>query len=479
MILIAVGRFIQYLILLITLRVSTTILSPIEMGKVSLVVATIGFFAMIFINPVGMFINRRFIDWNENAKVKKYFSYFWMYLFVMSFFAELILFILVRLNVVHISIDILILLFLVGGTLFFGTINQVSIPTLNLLGFRRKFMVLTIATSLVSLFSAIAFTLYILKEAQFWLGGILLGQSTVGLIGLYILYQKLNSGSELTSSDLSLSGRKLSKVFSFSWPIAIAVGLGWFQSQAYRFQLASIVGFWELGLFVAGFGISAGLIAGVDSMLSTYFGPIFYRRISNAEKLHHSRAWQEYANAVIPSLMLTGFLITALAPQLTMILLGPLYKDSAIYIIWGALAEIARTAAGVYGLGAHAVMNTRLLITPSLGGAAVALVAVQFLVPIYGVQGAGAALFFAALTSLLLSVSVNRGHIAIAISFRRVGESVLLGSVLLVLTRLMESFDGSQTKVLYSILISAIVGGCFLLFQWYLMRKLNPKNSLE
>ena len=472
MILVALGRFIQYLVLLVTFKASTTLLAPPEMGKVSLVVTTVGFFAMFFINPVGMFINRRFINWNAKGIAQHYLAYFWLYLLLMSLLADLIVLSLVVLQIINISIDVYALLFLVGGTLFFGTVNQTVIPTLTLLGYRRWFIGLTVATSLLGLLTAAVLTMLIARDAQLWLSGILFGQFAVGLMGFYIFYQKLASPSKLNldTESPTLSRAVLLRLFHFAWPIAIAVGFAWLQSQAYRYQLMSSVGLAQLGLFVAGFGISAGLIAGFDSMVTTYFGPIFYRRLSNMPDKYHGLAWQHYANSVIPPLVLTGFLIIALAPQLTKILLGPLYQDSGIYIVWGALAEVARTATGVYGLGAHARMNTRLLIVPNLLGAIVALVGVQLLVPLYGVESAGAALFLAAIVALVSSALVNRKHISVRISFRQLAKAVLLGMVLIFLADLLEYFEILHPGFVRAVFIASIVGFLFLLSQWYLLR---------
>jgi O-antigen/teichoic acid export membrane protein len=193
MLLIALGRFIQYALLMVTLRISTTLLQPEEMGKVSLIITTIGFFSLFLVNPVGTFINRRFLNWDENAIAKKYLGYFWLYLLMISIIAALVSVGLMFTDLLDFSMNPFTLLFLVGGSLFFGTLNQLAIPALNLMGHRRWFMGLTIASSLLSLLFAVGFTLGFLKNAQFWLGGILIGQCIAGLIGLIVFYRKIKS----------------------------------------------------------------------------------------------------------------------------------------------------------------------------------------------------------------------------------------------------------------------------------------------
>ena len=52
------------------------------------------------------------------------------------------------------------------------------------------------------------------------------------------------------------------------------------QGQGYRYLLEGQLGLAQLGLFVAGYGISAGMIAGFESVLTTYFQPRLYRDVS-------------------------------------------------------------------------------------------------------------------------------------------------------------------------------------------------------
>ena len=69
-------------------------------------------------------------------------------------------------------------------------------------------------------------------------------------------------------------------LFHFAWPVAISVGFNWLQTQGYRFLMADTLGLVDLGLFVVGYGISAGLIAAFESVLTTYFQPKFYKNVS-------------------------------------------------------------------------------------------------------------------------------------------------------------------------------------------------------
>ena len=58
--------------------------------------------------------------------------------------------------------------------------------------------------------------------------------------------------------------KQLLKLFHFAWPVALSAGLGYVQGQGYRYILDSKIGLEELGLFSAGYGISFGIMAGIE-----------------------------------------------------------------------------------------------------------------------------------------------------------------------------------------------------------------------
>ena len=131
---IIVGRAAQFLIALITLRVATTLLSPEEMGKVALVVTTTAFFALLLINPVGMFINRRIHAWQASGRGIGYLVRFAGYIALVATIAAISLPLFVMTGLVNFGIPTVWLIALVCGSVIFNTVNQTAIPCLNLLG---------------------------------------------------------------------------------------------------------------------------------------------------------------------------------------------------------------------------------------------------------------------------------------------------------------------------------------------------------
>lgn len=388
MITIIIGRAAQFLLALAMMRVATTLLSPEEMGKVSLVLTTVAFFALFLVNPVGMFINRRLHAWQANGVARHYLIRYAGYLLWVALIAAIALPLLYMTGLADFGISIVWLIFLVCGSLLFNTINQTAIPSLNLLGDSRRFVLLSVATIAASFACATLLVQKVQPSAQYWLLGLLMGQMFLGAVGTKVLFTRLKK-TGMFYAPSAINKRHLQALFNFAWPVAIAAGLSWVQGQGYRYLMEGQLGLAQLGLFVAGYGISAGMIAGFESVLTTYFQPRLYRDVSMDHPVRQSEAWQCYAAAVIPSLLLTVAFIVMLAPELTRMFLGENFQSAAAYVIWGALAEAARVLMGVYSLIAHVHMQTRWLILPSLIGAVFSITLCALLIPGFGAMGVG------------------------------------------------------------------------------------------
>jgi O-antigen/teichoic acid export membrane protein len=465
---ITIGRIAQFALLLITLRIATTYLSPAEMGKVSIVTATVAFFALFLINPVGMFINRRFHAWNSRGQVKAYIAYFWIYLVLVSMLAALVLIFVVFFNIWDFGITINWLLLLVCGGVFIGTVNQFSIPSLNMLGHRGWFTILTVATVGSSLFFAVLLVEFVSMKAEYWLSGLLVGQLIVGLVGKRVLFEKLSNES---SGDFSvrINYSKLNSLVHFAWPVAIAVGLGWVQSQGYRYIIQGRLGLDELGLFAAGFGISSGLISGFEAIFSAYFQPKFYERVSLGDDKEQSQAWVDYAKITIPALLLTAFLIVSVAPELTNLLLGSGYKESAQFIVWGALAEFGRISTAVFGMLAHARMNTKMLLLPNLAGAVAAILLISVLAPLYGSIGVGLGLALSSVVGFFVTYYISGRYFKVIFRLYFLRNALISGLVIIVFSEILNIVFGGGVGYLVSIIKLFAIGSIFVIFQYFML----------
>lgn len=390
MITIVIGRAAQFLLALAMMRVATTLLSPEEMGRVSLLVTTTAFFALFLVNPVGMFINRRLHSWKTSGVARNYLIYYVNYLLIVALISAVIIYSLYILGFINFGVPVAWLIFLVCGSLVFNTINQTAIPSLNLLGYSGRFVLLSVATIATGFLLSTIIVKLIQPTAQNWLLGLLLGQIILGIFGVKILFDRLHS--PLHSPQINIHRQQKKALFDFAWPVAIAAGSVWVQGQGYRYVMEEKLGLAQLGLFVAGYSISAGMIAGFESVLAAYFQPRLYRDINTTHNENRNQAWKNYATAVIPAMILTIVFIVASASELTSLFLGESFQSASKYIVWAAIAESARVLIGVYSLIAHVHMQTRWLIIPNILGAIVSISLCVLLIPVFGAAGVGVGL---------------------------------------------------------------------------------------
>jgi len=464
------GRAAQFLLALAMMRVATTLLSPAEMGKVSLVLTTTAFFALFLINPVGMFINRRLHTWQANGTARHYLTRYASYLLLVALISAIGLTGLYLMDRADFGVSIGWLIFLVCGSLIFNTVNQTAIPSLNLLGDSGRFVLLSLLTISASFVCATLLVKTGQPSAQRWLLGLLLGQALLAAIGTKVLFDQLKA-SKVLKQYPAIQKQHLQALFGFAWPVAIAAGLGWVQGQGYRYLMEGQLGWAQLGLFVAGYGISAGMIAGFESVLTTYFQPRLYRDVSvDQHPGKHAQAWQRYAAAVIPSLVLTVAFIIMLAPELTKVFLGKNFQSAADFVIWGAIAEAARVLIGVYSLIAHVYMRTRWLILPNLVGAMLAITLSAMLIPSFGAVGVGIGLAASGIAVVVLV------HLLLA---RRVGggapiQTILMAAVAAVLLWLITiSLRQLLSSTGWMLIVSTLVpaGLAYLGLQYVFLRQ--------
>lgn len=473
MLLIIFGRVVQFILLLLAIRVATTYLLPAEMGRLSLITAATAFFALFLVNPVGMFINRRFHAWDALGHAKYYLKLHWLYLLGVSLVAAASLAALNRIHAFGFQFNTAWLLVLVCGSLLFNTINQTAIPSLNLLEFRGRFITLTLATIGASLLSSFLLVSVFKPTAEYWLLGLLIGQAVFAVIGVKLFFDKLQPEIPVQAP----SGAHLKLLFHFAWPVAISVGFNWVQTQGYRFLVADSLGLVALGLFVAGYGISAGLTAAFEAVLTTYFQPKFYKRVSNNDRAEQSLAWNKYAGAILPSLMLVTFLLAGLAPELTRFMVGPAYQSASQYVVWGVLAEGARVLAGVYSMSAHAKMKTRLLLLPNLLGAVTCIALIWVFAPAMGAHGVGLARSLAGIGMVVAMHYMMIVVLEMRLPYRLLLKGTAMGLVLLLIaTAGRWMLGGTESLISAGILIVA-TGLAFLPMFYWLLYPFLPRHD--
>ncbi|MFZ4077413.1 MAG: lipopolysaccharide biosynthesis protein [Legionellaceae bacterium] len=467
MLLIAFGRLAQFFIMLLTLRLASTYLTPDDLGKMAIITTAMALLSSLLINPVGMYVNRQLHTWNSTGDVRQYLGMHWAYIFMTAIFSAGLLSLGQMLGVLHLHFQTSFVFIFVFLSLFFNTINQTTIPSLNMLGFRGWFTLLSVGTLVLSLIGALSMLLMFGRSSSSWLFGLLLGQITLGLYGGIILYKKIGPARSEKKPGSILA---LNTIFQFSCPIALTVGLTWIQSQSYRFFIEDAFGLSTLGLFVAGYGISAGVIAGFEAVFTTYFQPAFYKKISQGNETQRTEAWNVYAQAILPTLVVVCGVLVLLSSAITSLILAPTFQSAARFLVWGALIESCRVIVNVYSMVMYAEKNTRLLIFPNAIGAIVSLVLMLCLIPKMGIVGVGMGLGISGVLVVgVYHVVIKKRH-AIRLPYQQISFSFIFTLILCLIHTLMDRSMAS-THMVFSHLIEMSVFGLFCLVFWRFLLK--------
>lgn len=366
MLIVLAGRLAQFAIAFLSVKLMTTLLSPVEVGQIALVTTATALFALFLINPVGMFINRRLHTWVKTGLLRHYFHLYFWYLMGVAIMAALLTWTALHNHLWGSTLPSAWCAALIAGSLLFNTINQTLVPSMNMLGQTRPFVTLTIGTLTFGLLVSVVLVEWLGANAAAWLTGPIISQIVFSFLAYKVFFR------DRVSQFRNLEGADYRRIFNFAWPISLAMGLNWLHMQGYRFILADRFGLAELGLYAAGYGVAAALTNACESITTTWFQPRFYRESNSTDASVRAKAWPHYASTMLPFTILASSGVFITSPYLTCIMLGPSYHTAVPYVMTGALAEWGRTLFNIFSLDAHGSMNTRRLIVPSLIGVAVA-----------------------------------------------------------------------------------------------------------
>ena len=468
MIVILLGRLGQMILALAAMRFATTFLSPDEMGRMTLILTVTAFFSLLLVSPAGMFITRRLHAWYESGKLMIYFRYHLVFLLAVSVFAAFAIWLLVALGLLSINVEQGWLIVLVGSSLVLTTTNQTTISALNFLGYRSWFVWLALLTGAAGLLASFLLVIGISKEANIWIIGVIIGQAIGGSLGWIVLLRKFKvteTNQERHSyKDLP---RLIPAVFSFVWPLTLTLALAWTQNQWYRFAFEERLGIYALGLFVTGFGISAGIIGALEATLTAYLLPSLYKQINKAENDGWIRAWSEYAAIVYSILLMFVVYICCLAPELTRILVGPMYQSAVKYVAWGALVELFRVSAGIIALVAHAKMKTKLLLWPGIIGASTSVALVTLLLPAYGEWGVAIGLVLAGVAVSLSSAIFMLDRTTVSVRWVDAMKLILMGAALWLVTFVLKSVESTTSPMMSAVTVAACSGLALLVILYF------------
>jgi len=472
---IGVGRALQILVALASMRLMTHLLSGAEVGNVYLILSLTSYFTLVFLSPVGLYMNRRLHSWHQELNLLNYFASYSVYVVLVSVSAFPLLFLAQRVFGVGSEIPTFSLCVLAFGYILCGTWNSTVIPALNMLHHRFSFVVFTTGTLLAAVVFSAGLAKVVRPSAEMWISGQIAGYFLLAAVALWYLLSRLKYGVDPGFVWRSLRNPDLKGVARFALPLLITSAFMWVQNQSYRLIVERYLGLEFLGMMAVGLGIAAAVASAGESLAQQIYYPLFYSEISGADQDRRRAAWNKMAGMILPFYLMTAIFVSFLAWHLVNLLVDPKFRSAWGFAVFGAWVEFSRVTANLLSNVAHSEMRTETLPKPYIYGglvtaAGVSLAAKYGPVPYY----VPAALLLGGATTLLSMFLSMRKVMPFALGRKGLRLALLL-SIPFPLALLIKNSNGD---VVVSILVLALFGGYMGIAQYFLYSKRPQGGAL-
>jgi len=459
---IVVGRILQVAYAIAAVRLVTAVLAADQVGRRDLVLSVTSWFALLLISPVGNFLNRHGVEWQFEGRLLEVLRRFGFFVLSVTAVAAIVVTVLSLTSGIGTPISIAWLLCLVAGSLFVGTLTTQFTSLLNIIGYRGSYVVLANVASWFGLVLSLALTSWRARNAEYWLSGILLGQ-LLALAGSVFVLRRVETrpANELLASGSGHSPRfDVRSVIQFSLPLITSTVCYWAQTSGYRFILAGRTDVATVGLLTVGLTVASAPLAMFDSMFSDYYRPFFYKAIAFSTTEGRADAWNRYASAYFPAILLAAAFLGLAGPFVARFLVSAPFRSVAWLASWGAVLQATIGIYSVYALLSHASLNTRVLIRPNAIGAAVTLIGVFATARWEPLLGPAAAMCLGMLVTLIDTARILHWGFEIRLPWRRLGLATLMAMPLVASVMVLRQRYHNPTELQA---ITVLVGGAFYL----------------
>ena len=472
---VTLGRVLQMVIALVSVRIFTSMLSAGEVGNLYLINSLFGFFGLALINPVGMYINRKMHRWAEEKVILNRFAIFNFFLLAVAICSCGIVFLLHHYGHVGGTIPLPVLTLFLMLSIYFTAWNQTIIPTLNLLNHRLSFVVFTLLTLVIGLAIAILLVTGWAATAVAWLSGQLAAQALVSLIAFFYLRKLVSNTVYAADAGPVITQDNLGNVLRFVLPLAITTFFMWMQNQSYRIVIEKTLGAEFLGSISLGIGLASSIAVAAESLIQQLYLPVFYKEINTQDGAQRTAAWNSLAQLTIPLYISLTIMVFCLAPFLVNILVSTKFSGIYIFVMFGAWSEFFRMTINTLTSVAHAEMRTRYLLRAYCVGGVLAVSGTYLgsMLPSYALV-IPALLVVSGFISMMIMYRDMRRLMDIKVGIRRIRKSILLSLPFVAVL----PFFSLQPNLPLSLLLVGLSGSYFLLTQYWLTQPILKERLL-
>jgi O-antigen/teichoic acid export membrane protein len=450
-----------------TIKVSTTLLSPAEVGSVNQLNSFAMLLATVLLLPIIAYFTRGVIGWvgthRFETNARAMLCVIILAAFTLSAVGALLQW---GWGVVHDVtvpwVGLLLLVYLIGFPIHNLLVNCTAV-----LGQRTQTAIHFNVAAWLGLAAAI--TLYLqFDTAEAWFLGICIGFLVSGQV-FWIFLRKIRGPTVAGQrADRDVLPFDAMAVLRFIWPQVLVGVLWWIQSQSYRFQLAEISSVATVGLFFAGYALCSVPMQAFEAAVNEYYAPMLYGKISTTSQSGIVEAWNLYASLYIPIILIFGGFLAACAPFLVILALGKEFQVVSAILLWPAIGETARALSTVNHALGIAKVDMRRLLPPALAGALAAPVLIQALAPNEPLLGTAIALCLANVIVLVVVYVLTRLSVPVTWPWKRALAAATLGAAVILAGRV--AFDFLPRTPAVALAVCAVLGLFVLAVLYYVFR---------
>jgi len=346
-----------------SLHLTTRLLGPAEVGRLQLLLATIGLAALL-LSGTGHFFQRHAATWLAEGSLQHNLRRYVGWLFAAGSCAGIVV---ALLPAVWWPVSTAWLVLLLAGQLVLTTWQQALLHLLNLLSMRVAYVLLGNLVAWGGLMLAVMVTLAGGALAPHWLLGLLLAQALVLWPATRLLSPAWRHRTPMPRSAPAFSAGPVAR---FATPLVLGSALYWVQRSLPMPWLAQAAGLAELGRLSVGYSLGMLAMLAFDTLFRDIAGPRYDRAMAAAAS-HAGRvqAWETYAAALLPAATAAALCLAAAGPALLALVADPAFHDAARFVVWGAACQLCLTCQGMVQLQAAGVQDNRRLVLPQAAGA--------------------------------------------------------------------------------------------------------------
>lgn len=471
LIILGLGRGLQVVAGLVTIKLATTLLSPAEIGTMNQVMSLAILGPSALLAPVALYIHRGLFEWVDagvvSARLTSYLLLVLTAAVILGLAAWALQYQLALVSGIGpVWVGALVALYLLG----YST-HTMAASAFVLLGYRITYVVF----SNLAVWGGLAFAFYLSLDhgsPETWLLGIF-GGFLVSSCSYVLLYRYTRTDSPSISTATATRPAlpfDWQSVLMFAWPQALAFGLWWIQSQSYRFILDWVADIANVGLFAAGYMICSVPIQTFETLFNEFYAPTLFHAFKGQDAAGMARAWNAYARAYIPAVILFGSFMAGNASFLVKLVLGEQFQAVTSILIWAALTETMRAVSSSLHMLGVAKVDMTVNLLPVVVGAVVAPTMVFLLAPHDPLLGTAIALFVASGAGLATVIPVSYRALPVIWPTRHIVTALVLGLPLGLMGYIVGASLGELTEG-KAVMALAVSGLTMLLLQYSVGKK--------